>query len=186
MSTLLDYQRPSWYVLRCFSPGAHLLFSLNNIPKVSITRTILMNWLKHIDKGVFIFGIFQFFCLWIGTFYSAVVFEIPGAHPPPPPSGGCWYVQHTWYLARTNFDAIFGEEQQVLSASSRALYHCVHNYASPQTAVAYWPIPNRAWGDASGLNCKYFLERLRYYPSIPNIPSCARVSKSVRMSQKCH
>ena len=41
--TLVDYQRPSWYVLGCFSPGAHLLFSLNNIPKVSITRTILMN-----------------------------------------------------------------------------------------------------------------------------------------------
>ena len=41
--TLVDYQRPSWYVLGCFSPGAHLLYSLNNIPKVSITRTILMN-----------------------------------------------------------------------------------------------------------------------------------------------
>ena len=40
---LVDYQRPSWYVLGCFSPGAHLLYSLNNIPKVSITRTILMN-----------------------------------------------------------------------------------------------------------------------------------------------
>ena len=43
-----------------------------------------------------------------------------------------------------------------------------------------------AWGDASSLNCKYFLEMLGYYPSIPNIPSCARVSKSVRTSQKCH
>ena len=31
--TLVDYQRPSWYVLGCFSPGAHLLFSLDNIPK---------------------------------------------------------------------------------------------------------------------------------------------------------
>ena len=38
-------------------------------------------------------------------------------------------------------------------------------------------------GDASGLNCKYFLEMLGYYPSIPNIPSCARVSKSVCMSE---
>ena len=36
-------------------------------------------------------------------------------------------------------------------------------------------------GDASGFNCKYFLEILGYYPSIPNILSCARVSKSARM-----
>ena len=40
-----------------------------------------------------------------------------------------------------------------------------------------------AWGDASVLNCKYLLEMLGYYPSIPNIPSYARVSKSVRMSE---
>ena len=41
----------------------------------------------------------------------------------------------------------------------------------------------KSWGDVSGLNCKYFLEMLGYYPSIPNIPSCARVSKSVRKSE---
>ena len=29
-----------------------------------------------------------------------------------------WYVQHTWNLARTNFDVIFDEEEKVLSASS--------------------------------------------------------------------
>ena len=29
--------------------------------------------------------------------------------------------------------------------------------------------------DASSLNCKYFLEMLGHYPSIPNIPSCASV-----------
>ena len=40
-----------------------------------------------------------------------------------------------------------------------------------------------ALGDTSVLNCKYLLEMLGYYPSIPNIPSCARVSKSVRMSE---
>ena len=51
--TLVDHQRPSWYVLGCFS--------LNKIPEISIIRTILMIWLKHIDKGVFIIGIFQFF-----------------------------------------------------------------------------------------------------------------------------
>ena len=51
--TLVDYQRPSWYLLGCFS--------LNKIPEISITRTILMIWLEpleHIDKGVLIFGIF--------------------------------------------------------------------------------------------------------------------------------
>ena len=70
-------------------------------------------------------------------------------------------------FSKTNFDMIFGEEKQVLSASSclcgRALYHRVHNYASPPDGgkpskcsditsensasawilVAYWPIPNR-------------------------------------------
>ena len=55
----VDYQRLSWYLLRCFS--------LNEIPEISITRTILMTLLElleHIDKRVFIFGIFQFFvCL---------------------------------------------------------------------------------------------------------------------------
>ena len=54
--TLVDYQRPSWYLLGCFS--------LNKIPEISITRTILMIWLEpleHIDKGVFIFRIFQLF-----------------------------------------------------------------------------------------------------------------------------
>ena len=48
--------RPKWYVLRCFS--------LNIIPEISITRTILMIWLEpleHIDQGIFIFGIFQLF-----------------------------------------------------------------------------------------------------------------------------
>ena len=56
-------QRPSWYVLGCFS--------LNKTPEISITRTILMIWLEpleHIDQGIFIFGIFQFFCFRIGTF----------------------------------------------------------------------------------------------------------------------
>ena len=62
-----------------------------------------MIWLKHIDKGVFIFGIFQFFVFELvlfkvrqqllplvhgqdlSTFYNfiAVVFEIPGADPRP-------------------------------------------------------------------------------------------------------
>ena len=54
--TLVDHQRPSWYVLGCFS--------LNKIPEISITRTILMIWLEpleHIDQGIFIFGIFQLF-----------------------------------------------------------------------------------------------------------------------------
>ena len=54
--TFVDYQRPNWYLLGCFS--------LNKIPVLSITRTILMIWLElleHIDKGVLIFGIFQFF-----------------------------------------------------------------------------------------------------------------------------
>ena len=50
-------QRPSWYVLGCFS--------LNKIPEKSITRTILMTCLEsleHIDQGIFIF------CFLIGTF----------------------------------------------------------------------------------------------------------------------
>ena len=54
--TLVDHQRPRWYLLGCFS--------LHKIPEISITRTILMIWLEpleHIDKGVLIFGIFQFF-----------------------------------------------------------------------------------------------------------------------------
>ena len=54
--TVGDYQRPSWYLLGCFS--------LNKIPE--IRRTILMIWLEtleHIDKGVLIFGIYQFFCV---------------------------------------------------------------------------------------------------------------------------
>ena len=54
--TLVDYPRPSWYVLGCFS--------LNKIPEISIARTILMIWrepLEHIDQGVYIFEIFQFF-----------------------------------------------------------------------------------------------------------------------------
>ena len=32
--TLVDYQRPNWYLIGCFS--------LNKIPEISITRTILM------------------------------------------------------------------------------------------------------------------------------------------------
>ena len=53
--TLVDYQRPSWYLSGCFS--------LIKIPEIGITRTILMIWLEpleHIDKGALIFGIFQF------------------------------------------------------------------------------------------------------------------------------
>ena len=70
-------------------------------------------------------------------------------------------------FSKDKFDVIFGEEKQVLSASNsqygRALYYCVHNYASRQTAgsqqsvqtlvqktpplsgflVAYRPIPSR-------------------------------------------
>ena len=56
--TLVDYQRLSWYLIGCFS--------LNKIPEISITRTILMIWLEpleHIDKGILIFGIFQFLCV---------------------------------------------------------------------------------------------------------------------------
>ena len=54
--TLVDYHIPSWYLLGCFS--------LNKMPEISITRTILMIWpepLEHIDKGFLIFGIFKFF-----------------------------------------------------------------------------------------------------------------------------
>ena len=56
--TWVDYQRTSWYVLGCFS--------LNKIPEISITETILMIWLEppeHIDKAVFIFWIFNFLLL---------------------------------------------------------------------------------------------------------------------------
>ena len=45
--TLVDYQRLNWYLLGCFS--------LNKIPELCITRTILMIWLEpleHIVKGV--------------------------------------------------------------------------------------------------------------------------------------
>ena len=62
---LMDYQKPSWYVLGCFS--------LNQIPEISITRTILMIWLeplKHIDQGVFIFEIFQFFVFELVLFWG--------------------------------------------------------------------------------------------------------------------
>ena len=58
-------QRPKWYVLRCFS--------LNIIPEISITRTILMIWLEpleHIDQGIFIFGIFQLFAFDINCCHS--------------------------------------------------------------------------------------------------------------------
>ena len=58
--TLVDHQRPSWYVLR--------FFSLNKIIEISITRTILMIWLKHVDKGTFIFGIFHFFVFELAIF----------------------------------------------------------------------------------------------------------------------
>ena len=66
----VDYQRPCWYHLGCFS--------LNKIPEISITRTILMIWLEpleHIDKGVFIFRIFQFFVFKLVLFrgYTSVV-----------------------------------------------------------------------------------------------------------------
>ena len=59
----VDYQRLSWYLLRCFS--------LNEIPEISITRTILMTLLElleHIDKRVFIFGIFRFFVFELALF----------------------------------------------------------------------------------------------------------------------
>ena len=76
-------------------------------------------------------------------------------------------MQHTGKFSKENFYVNFGEEKQVLPASSslcgRALYYRVHNYASRQTAgsqqsvqtlvyktpplsgilVAYLPIPNR-------------------------------------------
>ena len=45
--TLVDYKRPNWYFLGCFS--------LKKIPELCISRTILMIWLEHlehIDKGV--------------------------------------------------------------------------------------------------------------------------------------
>ena len=54
----VDYQRLSWYLLRCFS--------LNEIPEISITRTILMTLLElleHIDKRVFYFWDFSIFCV---------------------------------------------------------------------------------------------------------------------------
>ena len=45
--TSVDYKRPNWYFLGCFS--------LNKMPELCISRTILMIWLEpleHIDKGV--------------------------------------------------------------------------------------------------------------------------------------
>ena len=55
---------------------------------------------------------------------------------------------------------------------------CVPLYGYEYTSQ---PIPFLSF-DKDEFN-KYFLEMLGYCPSIPNIPSCARVSKSVRMSE---
>ena len=55
---LLDYQRPSWYLLGWFS--------LNKIPEISITKTILMIWLEpleHIEKRSSYFWDFSIFCV---------------------------------------------------------------------------------------------------------------------------
>ena len=63
--TSVGYQRPSWYILGCFL--------LNKIPEISITRTILMIWLKplkYIDKGVYFLGFFNFFVLELVLFRS--------------------------------------------------------------------------------------------------------------------
>ena len=62
----VDYQRLSWYLLRCFS--------LNEIPEISITRTILI-----IDKRVFIFGIFQF-CVCLNWYFLGVDISCDHSH----------------------------------------------------------------------------------------------------------
>ena len=52
----MDYQRPGWHVLGCFSS--------NKIPEISITKMvsmILLEPVEHIDQGDFILGIFHFF-----------------------------------------------------------------------------------------------------------------------------
>ena len=54
----VDYQRLSWYLLRCFSP--------NEIPEISITRTILMTLLElleHIDMSFYFWDFSIFLCL---------------------------------------------------------------------------------------------------------------------------
>ena len=98
--------------------------------------------LEHIDKGVFILGdFFNFLCLnwyFLGvdinccrsytdeTHFIFLIFlgsfsKFP-VHTPALLCIGvprrCWHVQHTFNLARTNSDVIFGEEKQIWSAFS--------------------------------------------------------------------
>ena len=87
--TSVDYQRPSWYLVGCFS--------LNKIPEISITKTTLIIWLEPQGTSIkeFLFlGFFNFLCLncyflgvdisWCPShtdktyIYIGVVFEIPG------------------------------------------------------------------------------------------------------------
>ena len=135
------------------------------MPEISITRTTLMIWpepLEHIDQGVFIFLYFSIFAFDLvffkgrhqllplphrydsGTSYNFYRGRFRTSRRAPPPSyvkvfpGRWWYVQHTWNLARRNFDLISCRGKQVLSASNslcgRTLYYRVHSYASRQTA----------------------------------------------------
>ena len=73
------------------------------------------------------------------TQVTFIIFEIHSAHPRPRrcPRGLMICAAHLKF-SKDIFDVIFGEEKQVLSASSslcgRALHHRVHNYASRQTA----------------------------------------------------
>ena len=56
--TSVDYQRPSWYLVGCFS--------LNKIPEISFTKTTLIIWLEPQSTSIkeFLFlGFFNFLCL---------------------------------------------------------------------------------------------------------------------------
>ena len=122
--TSVDYQRPSWYLVGCFS--------LHKIPEISITRTTLIIWLKPQSTSIkeFLFlGFFNFLCLncyFLGvdiswcpshtdkTYIYRGRFRNP-RHPRPlmyrgSPGGAD-------ICSTQNFDVIFGEGIKVLSAS---------------------------------------------------------------------
>ena len=122
--TSVDYQRPSWYLVGCFS--------LNKIPEISITRTTLIIWLEPQSTSIkeFLFlGFFNFLCLncyFLGvdiswcpshtdkTYIYRRRFRNP-RHPRP-----LMYRGSPWgadICSTQNFDVIFGEGKKVLSAS---------------------------------------------------------------------